>query len=311
MGWGVLLALVLLLAGGTTVRPLVRSVDEPRPFAADSPVNEPIPLRAEVDPHSAAMVARATRTGTVAANLYAYGVPIYRAAPADPTYLVRCTREDEWGPCPLSNGPRRIPADARPSAGTDGAMAVVQPDGMVDEYWQARRAGLGWTASFGAVNALSGSGWGGASTGSGASRLAGVVRVAEVRDGVIDHALVVQSDTVCAGIFRPPALKTDGTSRRSDCLPEGSRLQLDPSIDLDSLGDLTPAERAVGRALQVYGAYVIDQSGAPLSMSFETAPDATAGWPGTVYTRAGLAHDYSGMPHLPWSALRVLERWDG
>ncbi len=43
--------------------------------------------------------------------------------------------------------------------------------------------------------------------------------------------------------FRPPALKTDGDSRRADCLPEGARLQLDPALDLGSLPGLTPGER--------------------------------------------------------------------
>ncbi|GAA3580035.1 hypothetical protein GCM10022197_42130 [Microlunatus spumicola] len=281
-------------------------VDDGRPFAADSPFNVAVPAGAALDPGSAAMVARATRRGEVTANLYAYGVPVYHAGRGDPAYDVTCTRDAEWGPCPLGEGRRRIPVAAVPSTGTDGALVVVQEDGSVDEYWQARRTGSSWTASYGAVNSLGGSGWGGSSTGAGASRLAGVVRLAEVRSGTIDHALALQTDDLCAGVVRPPALKTDGDSDRSDCLPAGARLQLDPSLDLSTVRGLGPGERAVARALQVYGGYVMDRSGAPLSVSFEVAGDATPATPGSVYRAAGLEWDYYGMPHVPWHRLRVL-----
>jgi hypothetical protein len=67
---------------------------------------------------------------------------------------------------------------------------------------------------------------------------------------------------MCAGVT-PPALKTDGTSSRSDCILAGSRLQLNPSINLSAIKGLTPAERTVARALQIYGGYLIDRAAAP------------------------------------------------
>jgi hypothetical protein len=217
-----------------------------------------------------------------------------------------------WGPCPLSREPQPIPDGARPSSGTDGALVVLQPaSGTASEYWRAVHTGSTWSASWGAVNSLSGSGWGGGSTGAGASRLAGVVRVSEIEAGVINHALVLQSDNVCASVVRAPALKTDGDSNRSDCIPAGARLQLDPAVDLTRLSGLTPGERAVARALQVYGAYLIDRGGASLSVSFELAPDASAGSPGSTYVRSGFGWDYYGMPHIPWHRLRVLRTWNG
>lgn len=306
--WAVLLVLVLLHQDS---RPGPAQTLGARPFADSSPFNVAIAPGAPVDPGSAAMIARATRSRSVVVNLYSYGVPVYQARTDDPTYEVSCSQEAEWGPCPLSEGRRRIPADATPSSGTDGAMVVLQTDGSIDEYWQARRAGSTWTASYGAINPIDGSGWGGESTGSGASRLAGVVRVAEIQNQVIDHALALQSDNVCVDVFRPPALKTDGTSERPDCLPEGARLQLDPTISVADLPGLTSAERTVARAMQVYGGYVMDRSGSPLSTSFEIALDANPVSPGSVYRTAGLRGDYSRMSHVPWDRMRVLERWDG
>lgn len=133
-----------------------------------------------------------------------------------------------------------------------------------------------------------------------------MVRLDEIQRGVIDHALALQSDNVCARVFRAPAIKTDGDSDRPDCVPEGARLRLDPTIDLDLL-DLPPAQRAIARAFQVYGGYVVDMGGAPLSISFELAPDADGMYPGAVYRDAGLRWDYDGLGRIPWDGLQLLE----
>ena len=308
------LGLVLLAATLTTVSlpATPAAAATTRPFAADSPFNVPIKTAPRLDPKSAAMVARVSRERQAYANLYAYAIPIYTATSSTPRFSISCAMEGQWGRCPLSSEPMPIPDQARPSSGTDGAIVVIEPSSnTVGEYWQAARTGAGWTASWGAVNPLSGSGWGGSATGAGASRLAGVVRVSEIRSGLIEHALVLQSDNVCTGVVRAPALKTDGNSSRSDCLPAGARLQLDPAIDLRKIKGLSPAERTVARAMQRYGGYVIDRGGAPLSVSFERAPDARADSPGATYAAAGLRWDYYGLPRIPWSRLRVLRTWQG
>ncbi len=283
----------------------------PRPFATSSPFNRSVVANPTLDPLSESMVAYATRDGRVHANLVDYAVPIYQATATTSTYSVTCGMAPAWGTCPFSGKAMAIPDGATPSAGTDGAMVVVDSGRNVSgEYWQAAQTGNDWSASWGAVNSLTGSGWGGASTGAGASRLGGVIRVSEIQAGWIDHALVLQSDNVCRTIVRPPAIKTDGDSDRADCIPEGARLQLDPSISVASIPGLTPAERTVARALQFYGAYLIDRGGAPLSISFERADDAAGENPGTAYTSAGLRWDYDNMPHIPWDRLRVLKSWN-
>ncbi len=277
-----------------------------RPFAATSPFNKPVVARPRVDANSGAMIARASRTGLGYANLVEFGIPIYVASPSTPRLRVTCTITT-WGPCPLAAAPRPIPTNAVPNSGSDGVMTIIDPAaGTVDEYWQARPVSGGWTTSWGAISSLSGSGWGSTSTGAGASRLAGVVRVSEIAAGQIPHALALQSDTACAKTFRAPATKTDGLSTRADCIPEGSRLQLDPSINVAAIPNITPGERAVARALQVYGGYLIDRADTSLSVSFELAPDASPTSTGSVYKRAGFAWDYFGMPHVPWKKLRVL-----
>jgi len=311
-GGAAIVALALLLAGTTTATAPDQAVAAARPFGADSPFNVRIPRSPSLDPQSKAMVARATRTRRVNANLVEFGVPIYEARPSTPTYEVSCGMTGIWGSCPFTGRRMPVPDDAEPSPGSDGALVVVDRiQQNAGEYWRAARSDSGWTASWGAVNPLTGSGWGGASTGAGASRLAGVVRMSEIKAGRIEHALVLQSDNVCRGVVRPPAVKTDGRSTRADCLPEGTRLQLSPAVKVAKLSGITPGERAVARALQLYGGYVIDRGGAPLSVSFEVARDATASSPGAVYRDAGLTWDYYGMPHVPWRKLRVLRTWRG
>jgi hypothetical protein len=282
-------------------------------FAASSPFNQLIPANPVLDPSSAAMVAYTSRQGQGFANLWEYGIPIFDADAGTPRYSIGCTMSPAWGPCPFAGLAVPIPAGAAPNAGLDGAMVVIDWSARRSyEFWQVRRSGNGWVTSWGAVNSIDGSGWGGGSTGAGASRLAGVVRVAEVAAGVIPHALVVAIDNACRPPHRAPATKSDGQSSRGDCIPEGARLQLDPSIDAATIPGITAGERAVAVALQRYGAYVIDNTGAPLSVAFEVAPDATGSAnPGAVYQGAGFPWDHYDMPHIPWNRLRVLRAWTG
>lgn len=283
-----------------------------RPFSATSPINTVIRSTPAIDTKSTAMIAYAARTRQMHANLYAYGIPIHTASSSTPRFTVSCRMDPTWGTCPFTGRVMPIPAGATPSTGTDRAMVVVDPvTQTTGEYWQATRTSTGWVASWGAVNPSAGSGWGGGSTGAGASRLAGVVRVSEIAAGRIDHALVLQTDNVCRTTFRAPALKTDGTSIRTDCIPEGARIQLDPLLDVAKIPGITAGEKTVAKAMQVYGGYVIDRGGAPLSVSFERATDATSASPGRTYAASGLSWDYHGMPHVPWQKLRVLRSWNG
>lgn len=276
-----------------------------QPFAPGSAFRAPLPDGAAVDPDSAAMITGVIRTGAVAANLIAFGIPIYHADSSTASQSVACTITT-WGPCAFDGHRVPIPEGARPNRGSDGAMVVVDETArQIFEFWQARYTGGEWTTSTGAVGNLDGSGWGGGATASGASRLGGVVRIAEVRDGVIPHALALQASNVCANVVRPPATTTDGHSTRADCLPEGARLRLDPTVDLDAL-DLRPGERAVAQAMQTYGGYIVDQGGAALSMSFELDPTASTGSVGSVYAQAGFRWDYDDMTGVPWERLQVL-----
>jgi hypothetical protein len=260
------------------------------------------------------MVSWLSRTGRANAALFEFGIPIWEANAASPRVRVQCAMSPAWGPCPFQDL-IPMPAGAEPHTGSDGALVIVDRAAQQSfEFWQLRRGGDSWLTSWGTIQDLRGTGFqsGASSTASGASRLGGVIRVAEIANGRIPHALVMSSDSSCQQVFRAPAVKTDGESPRPDCTPQGARLQLDPNIAVAALPGITPGERAVAKALQDYGVYLIDKGGAPMSVSFELARDATSAQsPGAVYQRAGLAWDYYDLPHIPWRRLRVLRRWDG
>ncbi len=81
-------------------------------------------------------------------------------------------------------------------------------------------------------------------------------------------------------------------------IPCGGRVQLDPSLDLDSLG-LSPAARVIARALQEYGAYVGDFSGS-INVYADGSPDARAAWAGGVLST-------DSTTGIPLDRLRVIE----
>lgn len=279
-----------------------------RPFTDASAWNTPIPSSPVLNPKSRAIAAFLGRRPAIA-NLEQYGVPVFDADESTPRYSVACTR---WLECDLEQGFVPIPEDATPAAGADGAMVVIDWSTRIAyEFYRAeRRSDGGWTAGWGGVISVDGDGYKGDGphlpTGAGVSRLAGVVRAFEVAQGEIDHALVFSTDNACAHGYRYPAAKTDGLSTRGDCIPEGSRVQLDPGIDVDGLPTASPAEKMIAKALQTYGAYAVDNGGARIAFIFEppyTQPDA--------YAAAGLTHDYASLPNIPWQRLRVLDQWDG
>lgn len=310
LAWIALVVVVLMIVVGVVLwRGACSAQKKPgtfgSPFEASSLWRQPIADKPELDAMSAQMIAAVQPKRALYANLIEFGIPIYSANADTPTHTVKCT-EKSYGLCPFAGWPVPIPDGAQANSGSDGVLVSVDEGaGVIYEFWRAKKEGESWSTSFAAVNSLRGSGWGGAATGSGASRLAGVIRLQEIAAGNIPHALALQSDNACP-TFRAPALKSDGYSDQEDCLPEGARVQLDPALDLSKLG-LSKGAMAVATAMQRYGGYVMDVAATPLSVSFELDTHAARGTLGQTYTDAGFRWDYDAMERIPWEKLRVLK----
>jgi len=138
-----------------------------------------------------------------------------------------------------------------------------------------------------------------AGRGDGTPYLAGLVRPFELQQGHVDHALAFGYNSP-ASQFVYPASKSDGGSFggvTGTDLPEGARLQLDPSLtdaDFTAWG-LSSAARVMARALQKYGMIVVDHSG---SSKVYLEDRKTAGWDSSI------TRDMLGG--IPWSRFRVL-----
>jgi hypothetical protein len=179
-----------------------------------------------------------------------------------------------------------VPPEAAQSSGSDGSIVFWDPaTGDEWSFWQ-------WDESNGQITATNGyrynSKWSGrffdgkSGRGAGLPYLGGLVRPWEIAQGHIDHALAF-AYAWPSSEFVFPASKSDGAGEVGADLPEGSRLQLDPSLtdaDFDQMG-LSPAAKVIAKALQKYGMYVIDNSG---STKIMVEDNLTANW-GNMLTR--------------------------
>ena len=304
-----------------------------RDFGSSAALWNPIPSAPRLDAASGVIGAKLSEAGASrVALLYTYGNKIYQADAGTPRYRLNITNAgpDKWGDNDLAYDTVPIPDGAVPGTGTDGKLVIVDSSRRkVYDLWQVSRNGSTWNVSWGGVYDLDGDGssrnpaygtgaWGvswpkpvSRGTGSGMSTLAGTVKLAEIKAGVIPHALVFATDIACgpaqSGDFRWPATTTDGWSTSGTCIPQGARIQLDPSIDLSKITGITKAELAVGRALQTHGAYATDNGGSRISIGFESPKEGEE----NPYPAAGLAWDYFGFNKLPWSSVHVLANWNG
>lgn len=295
---------------------------EERPFFDDADwLWNPIDSATKTAANSATWVKYFSEKGAAhAALLYQYAVTIVHAnqiTSTTPRYDVKFT--EKWGADPFGTRTVGMPKGTRVPPGSDGHVVVMdEANNTVYGFWQAKYTSSTdtWSSSWGGMTSMSGNGIdaaGGSATATGISRAAGVITTSEFAAAVaantgVNHALAFSSDI--AGInFVGPAIKSDGQNKAGVAtpMPEGYRIQLDPSIDVDSIPGITAAEKVIAKTLQTYGAYLVDQGGARMAFAFEMAADATANTPGAVYTKAGLAWDYYEMGKIPWSSLRVLE----
>jgi hypothetical protein len=269
-----------------------------RAYSAAGPWNTPIRRGAPSRP--------ASLQGQLTSDPTQYTYPVYEVRGA-PRVRVRIT-----GRFSNVTGPRKLsvqrggsvavpmPPGAEPAEGSDRQLILLDSrTGDEWGFWRAWHTRGGWSAVNGYHYRTSWSGvppHGFGSRGAGVPYLAGLIRPCEVERGAIRHALAFAYDAVSPA-FVYPATKSDGKSAASDALPEGARLQLDPSLTRARLARLgcTDVCLTIARALQRYGMYLIDASG---------RPKIVAEYDGTAYWGGRLAEDT--VSPIPLSRFRVV-----
>lgn len=284
--------------------------------------------RAPVAANSAAMVRNLHRQvvsryhGIAAVNAYRYNAGFYRVSANTPGVNVSFYDCQHKGYVPdgLLTGRKQfvsvpIPRGAVPAAGTDGNLTVYRPaTHQLWEFWVARRDSRTnrWKACWGGrmdnVSRSRRAAFYGnyGATATGVSIAGSMISVAEARAHQINHAMYLAiPEPKKYTSYSWPARRSDGTSTRSDAIPEGTVLRLDPRLDVNKL-HLTAFGRAVARAAQKHGFIVADKAGA-VNVSTESgaAEKARTGknpWDAIF----GGVPDYRQLTGFPWSRLQAL-----
>ncbi|MGN6462273.1 MAG: hypothetical protein ACTHLY_13855 [Pseudolabrys sp.] len=193
-----------------------------------------------------------------------YSPAIYAAEDSHPLVSVRYPAG--WG-YPGGILQVRMPPDADGARGTDGELLVINGT-TVHNFWQFKRHSSAEASvrSYGATDIITGSGWGRASpflgagiVAAGASQLAGLLIQAETDRGEIDHALQISIDMALAlPGHTGDAISGDGKNPNG-LVREGQRLAIPRAAPMPY--GLSPLSQQVFRALQKYGAFVIDVAG--------------------------------------------------
>ena len=294
------------------------SVEMQVPYSKTSIWNTPIGPSPKYDVHSEEMVAnlRLSNDGRIITAGEAYNYPVYFANEQTPRWDVPCLINR----CTIASSDQNIirtdmvqnvpiPVDAQPGEDTDARMIIIDKVTHTEyDLTKARRTPTGWTAGTVSIyNILwDGTPVGHSSRGSGIPALAGLLRPWEIRQGRIEHALAFgYMETVIEKcVF--PASKTDGKSTLPFAIPEGARLQLDPSLteaDFDQMG-LDGTGKMIARALQEYGMILVDTSG-----SFKIYVEDLINNPfiRENWTDPDLNLTKESIYNIPYTAFRVLE----
>lgn len=289
-----------------------------RPFADSSPWNTPIPAGVALRPDSATLVqhlAESSEWPGLSVSMHPWSVPVYWVNASTPLVDVHTPLGNEGENLTLR---WPVPAGAQAAPEADGHLTLVDVTaGRAYDFFQARpRADGGWDCTLCSSVDLRGSGVrppkGGptewyASHGSracGFPLMAGLITAAELRAGEIRHALVLAYPGLRQRWFVSPASTghpANGIISESEGVPCGGRLQLDPSLDVDTLG-LSPAGRTVARALQVYGAYVGDFSGS-INVYADGSPNAREAFASVLESGSTAGLDVSRLRVVEWGTL--------
>ncbi len=193
-------------------------------------------------------------------NSNTWSIPFYLAENSDPPRSIYLRKLNDSISVPFPKG-------SVPAPGTDAHLSIMTPDqATIYEFFRFDLPNRANT--FKAIDAR-GSGVAeksGQNIGSrayGGSSVGGLIRRWELESGSIDHALAIALSTnYLKPGFVPPATSEDTHSAQwySGSIPMGSLFTLASEIDEKDLPEGRLA-RLIVKALQEYGAYVVDSGG--------------------------------------------------
>jgi hypothetical protein len=290
-------------------------------YASTSVWNQEIGVNPTVDVDSAAMIADlVSKTITFSPNFsfHQHTIPIYFTDESTPLKEVIIT--GDWASTFYSMPNVPIPVDAVPDAESDQHICLIDRNtGFEWNMWKAvkdvngdwsTRNIVGRAGIYGNTSDEDGTYKKGvASRASSICLAAGVIHPSELNGtGTIEHAMI------CAypgnrpwgdprGYYFFPATSSDYNGSRTDGVPQGAHLQLNPALDVDDYPALLPYERKIFIALQKYGMYNSDFAGALVIYGLNRNCRPTDPYDGDL----GFSGNWGPMNNIPWNEMRVLE----
>lgn len=270
-----------------------------RPFSDDSPWNQPISENPDLHPQSAQLIEHMIRSVSpdyLWLNIQEWSIPVYEVDNTEVPFVnvsVTSINGASTGSGWLDVFPAPIPEGAAPDRQSDAHMVILdRAQNKSWDFWHASKTDDGqWQCGVCNTSDLSGTGvrpLKGQGSGQpwfrshgaracGLPLLAGLIRPEEIAAGRIDHALYIGYPGIRSNIFTSPASTAQAPSKEGinhcEGIPCGGRIQLDPNLDLNSLG-LTREARIIAEALQTYGAYVGDYAGISVVLNVQNDPNA-------------------------------------
>ena len=201
-----------------------------------------------------------------------------------------------------------IPPGAYNTQSADDDLIVTQPStGRAWELWKATQTNGQWSACWGGgEDTLTSNGVFPAPYGlsaTGISYLATAVTESDAQAGLIGHAIAMQIVNCYGHVY--PANRGDCTGG-AGAPPEGTWFRMPASTPMPA--GMTPFAQMVFRALQTYGAVIVDKAGAVMVQAENTNDWAFEGHTGTdpLTTSFGGQPEWSVLNGMPWSQLQVI-----
>lgn len=252
-------------------------------FSDDSFWNTPLPADAEADPKNGHYIdlLAAEPEPNPWLSLTNWTIPVYEVDERTPLRTMHRMKRGKWAGATQSHGmsfenPVPIPDHAVADPEADSHIAFVDHNRRIawDMFLARKRDDGEWESLTAMKYSLDGHGVFdpaklpakpgesihryGPGRAAGVPIIAGLIMHDEVQAGRIDHKLAFACRVNGHMNYVWPAMSTDGHLEGGP--PEGCVLQLDPTLDIDSLG-LSDGARVVARALQEYGAVNVDVAG--------------------------------------------------
>lgn len=292
-------------------------------FAPDSFWYKPIPADAPLHPNSDNFVQEFLRQkkayfGNVNINTTKFASPAYYATASTPK--VKVTEWDCQHKGKSDKGLAEqfeqvpIPPNARPADGTDNEMSVYDlTTDTLWEFWKLKKVDGNWQACWGGriKNASRSDGtfksyYG--TTATGLPLIAGQITAEELASGEINHVIGLSLvDIEKSSIFSWPAHRSDGYNPQNapNRIPEGLRLRLDPSIDVDKL-NMHPIGKIIAKTAQKYGFVVWDKSGAIALRAQNPYSYLDTDSVNPYDALFGFTRPYAVLNGFPWDKLQFL-----